>query len=93
MLHCKKYTEARSRASFIVHFVAIIRLDGRQSLYSGGYHAIEFAALFASDNADHTEFALAAYWSFSNRLYSLPVACLGNASMKSIDFGHLIEDK
>jgi len=53
MLHCKKYTEARGRASFILHFVAIIGLDARQSQQSGGYRAIEFVALFGADYADH----------------------------------------
>jgi hypothetical protein len=53
MLHCKKYTEARGRASFIVHFVAVIGLDARQNQQSGRYRAIKFAALIGADCADH----------------------------------------
>jgi hypothetical protein len=53
MLHCKKYTEARGRASFIVQIVAVMGLDSRQSQQFGGYHAIEFAALFGADCAEH----------------------------------------
>jgi hypothetical protein len=86
MLHCKKITEATGRASFIAPFVAVSGPVARQSLHSYRSAGSGIVARIAARRADYGEFASAVqYLSLSNRLSSLPVACLGSASTKSID--------